>query len=372
MPLTAVAFAASMLLAACSADDSSATPTSTEGASAVATDAVPSQSGSDYLNSYTLTDEEYGTMVRVTVDGSTRSIEANALPNHETGEFPNQGNPNTISEQDARYEYTTEPVYVGSATEVRTTGVAANGVKFEPGTAETVMCESGETLRIEALQDTYDLGLDFNNAHVQPTGEYHYHGVSELLVDAYSSDQDLVQVGFAADGFLMYYSKSGSYGSGYELSTEGREGTDCVASGPLAATVDIDGTTPDGTYTSDWVWSEDAGELDRCNGVEVNGEYVYIITNEYPYVGRCLNGEVSGEGVGGAGPEGAAPDAAPSGAAPGEAPDLSEAAALLGISENELSEALGGPPPDFEAAAETLGISVEELTAAMPAGPGQG
>ena len=53
--------------------------------------------------------------------------------------------------------------------------------------------------------------LDFNNAHVQPTGEYHYHGISELLVDAYASDDDLVLVGFAADGHLMYYSKSGAY-----------------------------------------------------------------------------------------------------------------------------------------------------------------
>ena len=170
-------------------------------------------------------DEEFGTMTTVTVDGATRTIETNALPDHETGEFPNDGNPNTISEQDASYEYPIEPTFVGDATFAMTPGVAVNGVKFEPATAESVSCASGESYRVEALQDVYDLGLDFNNAHVQPTGEYHYHGVSELLADAYATDDDLVHVGFAADGYLMYYSKSGAYASGYELSTETRSGT---------------------------------------------------------------------------------------------------------------------------------------------------
>jgi hypothetical protein len=78
-------------------------------------------------------------------------------------------------------------------------GVAVNGVKFEPETAETVACASGESYRVEALQDTDDLGFDFNNAHVQPTGEYHYHGVSQLLAEAADSGDDLVHVGFAAD-----------------------------------------------------------------------------------------------------------------------------------------------------------------------------
>lgn len=254
---------------------------------------------SDYLGSYALADDEFGTMTTVTVEGDTRTIVSNALPDHETGEFPNSGNPNTISEQDASYSYTTNPTFTGDATEARTTGVAVNGVKFEPGTAETVTCESGEMFRIEALQDTYDLGLDFNNAHVQPTGEYHYHGISELLVDAYSSEDDLVLVGFAADGFLIYASKSDVYSSSYALASDTRVGTDCAASGPGSGdAIDIEGSTPDGTYTSDWVFDETNGDLDACNGTEIDGEYAYIVTDEYPYISRCLNGEVIGEGGG--------------------------------------------------------------------------
>ncbi len=301
-------------------------------AAAVATDAEPattdttdsdttdtaaagdSDTAADHLGSYSLMDEEFGTMTTVTVDGATRTIESNALPDHETGEFPNDGNPNTISAQDATYEYPLEPTWVGDATPAMTPGVAVNGVKFEPGTAETVTCTSGESYRVEALQDVYNLGLDFNNAHVQPTGEYHYHGVSQLLADAYATDDDLVHVGFAADGYLMYYSKSGAYASGYELSTETRSGTECVGSSALqSVAVAVDGTTPDGTYTSDWVHSDDHGDLDECNGVEIDGEYAYMITDEYPYVSRCLNGEFTATGPGAGGPP---PDGAPAGGPP--------------------------------------------------------
>ena len=321
------------------------------------TAAMTTATGSEYLGSYTLVDEEFGTMMTVTVDGSIRTINSNALPDHETGDFPNSGNPNTISEQDASYDFTTEPIYTGVATGVRITGVAVNGVKFEPGTAENVACGTGETFRVEALQDIYNLGFDFNNAHVQPTGEYHYHGVSQLLVEAYEHDEDLVHVGFATDGFLMYYSKSGAYESGYELAMADRTGTDCVLSLPPGDAVNIDGTSPDGTYTSDWVYNEGGGALDSCNGITIGGEYLYVITDDYPYVGRCLNGEVS---AGATGPDGG-PGAGGPGDGPSGPPDLTRVAEALGVTVAELEAALGPPPPDIAGAAATLGVDVEVL-----------
>ncbi len=348
--------------------------TSTDDGAPPAADAEPvtSLTGSDYVGDYTLVDEGFGTMTTVTIDGGTRTIETNALPDHDTGEFPNAGNPNAITAQDLTWEFPVEAAFTGAATEVRTTGVAVNGVKFEPGTAETVTCSSGETYRIEALQELYDLGLDFNNAHVQPTGEYHYHGISGLLVDAYDDDEDLVHIGFAADGYLMYYSKSGAYESSYVLSDGARAGTGCVASGPAGDDeFDLAGTTPDGTYTSDFVYTDGAGDLDACNGATIDGQYAYIVTDAYPYVSRCLNGEVSGAGVGGP-PPGADGDAAgaPGQGGPGQggaAPDLSEAAAALGVTEDELLAVLPGPGADLTEAAATLGVSVEELMALLPA-----
>ena len=266
-----------------------------------------------YTDSYELADEEYGTMVTVTVADGWRTIDTNALPDHETGEFPNSGNPNEITEQENVWVFPTTTSFTGDSTSVRTSGVAVNGVKFEPGTGESVACSSGENYRIEALQDTYDLGFDVNNAHVQPDGEYHYHGISEMLVDAYSNDEDLVHVGFASDGYLMYYSKSLAYDSSWVLVDGVRAGTDCVASGPDGTVVDLDGSTPDGVYTSDWIFEDGAGDLDVCNGTTIDGQYAYIITDTFPFVSRCLNGDLTGvEGIGGggAGP-GTGNDAAP-------------------------------------------------------------
>lgn len=282
----------------------SATTTISTGPAAAGTTAPVPGTAATYLGSYTLDDATYGTQVTTTVEGSTRTITTNALPDTRTGTFPNAGNPNAISAQDNTYTFTTEPAFVGEATPVRTTGVAVNGVKFEPGTAETVTCASGEVYRVEALQDDYDLGMDFNNAHVQPDGEYHYHGVSELMVDVLDGADDLVHVGFAADGHLMYYSRSGAYRPGYVLSTEPRTGTGCVGSSALGgeAVDDLEGTVPDGTYTSDYVFDASAGDLDECNGTTVDGVYVYLVTDDFPFVGRCLNGEVSEQQGGGPAP----------------------------------------------------------------------
>lgn len=325
---------------------------------------------SGYLGDYELVNEDFGTMVTVTVDGDVRTIATNALPDHATGEFPNQGNPNTIAAQNITYEYPSVGIVTDTATPVRTTGVAVNGVKFEPGTGESVTCESGETFRIEALQAVYDLGIDFNNAHVQPDGEYHYHGISELLVDAYSVDEDLVHVGFASDGHLIYFSKSGAFASSYELSTDARVGTDCTASGPAGGDpVAIADSSPDGTYTSDWSYVDGAGDLDECNGTTVDGDYVYVVTNEYPFIGRCVMGEAAGDLGAGPAPGGAAPDDAAGQPGTG-APDFTDAAAALGITVAELEAALGGPPPDLDAAAATLGITVAELEAVLPPPPG--
>ena len=281
------------------APDSAAEVTTTDVATTEATtteaDAVSTTAetlpDSRFLGDYTLTDDHYGTSVAVTVSGNTRHIAANALPNHETGTFPNANNPNTITAQNADWSFPVSPTWTGTATWAMVPGVSINGVKFEPETAESATCATGETYRIEALQDTYNLGFDINNAHVQPNGEYHYHGVSQLMVEAYNgTDADLVHVGFAADGHLMYYSKSGAHRSGYALSTTPRTGSNCQPTLRNASAFDLDGTMPDGTYVSDWEWSASNGDLDECNGTTIDGTYVYFITDAYPFVSRCLFG----------------------------------------------------------------------------------
>ncbi len=294
----AMATIGSLVLGSCGGDGSDLADTTQP----VTTSAAPSSGSgselpsSEYLGDYELSDDGFGTKVTVTVGDGTRKIVTNALPNHKTGEFPNEGNPNSISAQDLTWELPTVPKLASTPGEPRVPGVAVNGIKFEPGTAETVSCASGERFRVEAVQEMFDLGLDFNNAHVQPTGEYHYHGVSELLVKLYESDADLVHVGFAADGHLIYFSKSGAFTPAYRLDTKTRTGTECEMSLPGGETFDTNGTKPDGTYTSDWVFDAASGNLDECNGATVGGTYAYFITDTFPYVSRCLKGEFTEEG----------------------------------------------------------------------------
>lgn len=245
----------------------------------------------DFLKDYSIIHAEYGTQTNVVLKGDNRIMQTNALPNHATGAFPNAGNPNTISAQNLNYTFPLKPTLSGKSKWAREPGVALNGVKFEPETAEKFVCETGEVYRIEAFQELVDLGLDFNHAHVQPTGAYHYHGVPTELVKSLDKGEDVILVGFALDGFPIYYSKSGQYKPSYQLAKELRTGDACSYRNPKQGMKkELDKTQPDGTFVSDWEYIEGLGELDECNGTEINGQYAYFVTDEYPYMSRCLKG----------------------------------------------------------------------------------
>lgn len=241
---------------------------------------------------YSIINTDFGTETNVIIKGGKRVMTTNSLPNHSTGTFPNKGNPNSISAQNKEYSFPTNPTLSGESKWARQPGVALNGVKFEPETAERFVCETGEEYRIEAFQDLVDLGLDKNLAHVQPTGEYHYHGVPKGLVQSLDNGSDIVLVGYAMDGFPIYYSKSGKYKPSYVLNTELRTGDVCSYKNPhTSMDKELNNTNPDGTFVSDWKFQSDQGDLDECNGIEMDGKYCYFVTDNYPYVGRCLKGE---------------------------------------------------------------------------------
>lgn len=246
----------------------------------------------DFTKNYEIYSKEFGTKTTMTITDKYRILTTNSLPNHRTGNFPNPGNPNTISEQNTTYKLPIHPVFTGKANWVREFGVAVNGIKFEPETAERFECETGEVYKIEAKQDLIDLGLDLNNAHVQPNGAYHYHGVPLELIVMLDKGEDLILLGYAKDGFPLYYSKSSAYKTSFKLKKQQRVGEVCEYKNPKqSVTKDLQNTTPDGIFVSDWEYIEGLGDLDECNGMMLNGEYVYFATMSYPYVGRCLKGD---------------------------------------------------------------------------------
>lgn len=221
----------------------------------------------------------------IKVDDGQRCFLTNGIPDHPTGEFPNRGNPNTISEQEIDVCITTSPKKKHSITPIRgTLGIAINGVQFRPNTAGSWDPDArrghsrhgDRNWTIDIFGARGRLGLDFNNAHVGRGGLYHYHGIAISLLKTSGSSL----VGYGGDGFEIHYIEDFKK-SGWVLKNGNR------LSGPLGR--------HDGTYNEDYVYIGGEGKLDRCNGGNLKGRYVYFITNTYPYLPRCLHGEVSND-----------------------------------------------------------------------------
>ena len=237
---------------------------------------------------------------------TTRVLSSNGVPNHVVGTFPGPGNPNTIGAVTTSASYSLNPAAASSNTSVVTSGYALNGVKLEPGTAGTCGNTGGSTCNqaqgtgpwnMEALgQTAFNFGTDENNAHVQPTGAYHYHGMPERYITKLGrGTATMTLVGWAPDGFPIYarygYNTASNAGSGVKV---------LRGSYRLKATPDANRpsttTYAMGTFTQDYEYAAGSGDLDECNGrTGVTPEfplgiYHYTITDSYPFIGRCVKG----------------------------------------------------------------------------------
>ena len=253
----------------------------------------------DPLGSYEIIDSATGAEVRVTVNGGVRRMIANGLPDHETGEFPNAQNPNSISAQMYDIELPASPITNDQPSGYslpQPFGIALNGVPFDPLAAEFYQRDFDSGWQYEALGGGIQLGLDGQNAHVQPTGAYHYHGIPADVVSSWSSTTHGPLIGWGGDGFPIYVR------TGY------RDESD--ASSPiinLQSSYQIrSGTRPDGpggaydgTYIQDYEYVEGSGDLDESNGrfgvtpEFPNGTYHYILTDVFPTIPRSFRGDLA-------------------------------------------------------------------------------
>jgi hypothetical protein len=243
----------------------------------------------------------------------TRTLAGNAVPNHATtdGKFASRLSAQTISKT-----FPVNPSLAASATTLQIPGYLLNSVKLEPGTAGKCTtaatsvrdgCDyagNSGTVTMEVLQDPsvtasswWDFGADTSNAHVQPNGEYHYHGMPNLLIPKLNTNSanSMTLVGWAMDGFPIYADK------GYATANDATSALKSMKGSYRLKTTGLR-TQPSSTYfplgmfVVDWEYVAGLGDLDECNGRTgvtpefPNGIYHYYITSTYPFIQRCTKG----------------------------------------------------------------------------------
>ena len=242
-------------------------------------------------------------------------LAANGVPDHAVGTFPNAGNPNTIAAITVAATYTLSPSYTGTKTTLGgpagVTGYVLNGLKIDAGTAGSCnnsgsscsLIDNSGGWSIEALgQSSFNFGTDANNAHVQPGGSYHYHGMPEgFITKRGGNSSKMTLIGWAADGFPVYARYGYSSASDKTSALKVIKGsyqlvTTANSSRPSTTTYAL------GTFTQDWQYVAGSGDLDECNGRTgvtpefPNGIYHYYATDTYPFLQRCVKGAVTATG----------------------------------------------------------------------------
>jgi hypothetical protein len=246
------------------------------------------------------------------VSGGVRSITSNNIPNHDYG-VP------VISMAEIVKTYTmpSSPALTGTTKSVfgtsridYTFGIGVNGVKLDP--AANFPYENPNTGEqnfewvLEALNNSgvnigfVNINLDCNQAHLQATGAYHYHGdfpdfAAAISVGAVGSD--MLLVGWAADGYPIYYKYA------YNDATDASSGVSEMKTGFQIKAGERPGDglsapcgTYNGKYEQDYEHVSGLGDLDECNGRTgvtpefPGGTYYYVVTASYPAIPRCFKG----------------------------------------------------------------------------------
>jgi hypothetical protein len=283
-------------------------------------------------------------------------IQSNGIPNFEFVQIT----PSGLAAQNYQWEIPLTPQIAADPAAIPLGGpvaIAVNGIPI-----------FGPT---EAPQDDYgdpylDGILDYCNGHTAQRGDYHFHARPDCLFETVDGQVGLV-MGYAFDGYPIlapYLCQDESCASVAEVQSSWQR------------TQDVRNAWEAHQYV------EGAGDLDRCNGKAfADGSYAYFATDTFPYFMGCYRGiaNVPSPGAGGPLPgnnpgqnlppsdNGGGQNPPPPGGPQGNGgpPDLARAAAQLGITEQQLREALGPPPPNFADTAAKLGISEQALRQAL-------
>lgn len=272
--------------------------TSVDGGATDITDAVFTSASSDcadYAMSYVALvsdvqrDVEFDARVDIVAETDACLLTSNAIPNHDFDDASARF-ATPVAEIDETFAIPRNPSMASSPTELTLMtydAIMLNGVVvdllaagcFGVGDGMIGCFDLDTPWRYDPMSPLNDFGTDAHNAHTQPDGHYHYHGDPLAMYGDGSVASPVI--GFAADGFPIYgpYFDDGTTiraaVSGYTLRAGSRP------DGP--------GGAYDGSFVDDYEFT-DAGDLDECNGMMVDGQYAYFVTATYPWILGCFRG----------------------------------------------------------------------------------
>ena len=260
----------------------------------------------------------------ITTTNNERIISSNNIPDHLVGLFGGgQGslNPNEISPQFENYVISCIPTVNPTLTSLLNDagqgqnlgpqyafGIMLNGIELDPVAAEPFphngnLSDPNNNWEWNKEALNVNLGLDCNNGHVQPNGKYHYHSTPvDYLNSLGLSNNEMTLVGYAADGFPIYYKYAYSVADNNSSNIQIMKSSYQLKSGDRPG----DGITApcdeyNGVYSNDYEYVENLGTLDEANGGNgvtpeyPNGTYYYVLTDEFPGVPRYFKGSPSND-----------------------------------------------------------------------------
>ena len=258
----------------------------------------------------------------ITTTNNERIISSNNIPDHLVGLFGGgQGslNPNEISPQFENYVISCIPTVNPTLTSLLNDagqdqnlgpqyafGIMLNGIELDPVAAEPFphngnLSDPNNNWEWNKEALNVNLGLDCNNGHVQPNGKYHYHATPVSYLNSLGlSNNEMTLIGYAADGFPIYYKYAYSVADNNSSNIQIMKSSYQLKSGDRPG----DGITApcdeyNGVYSNDYEYVENLGTLDEANGRSgvtpeyPNGTYYYVLTDDFPGIPRYFKGSPS-------------------------------------------------------------------------------
>ena len=252
----------------------------------------------DYIGQYNATakdilrDVDFQASLETRTTGNTCTLSSNSIPNHDFNDG-DRSFANAVGTVDKTYSFPTVPTLAMTTTPLDqiNNGVLLNGVKvdilsagcFGVGDGRTGCNDPDAPWRFDPMHAPNGFQVDKSNAHAQPNGGYHYHGPPPVA----NGDAGTVSgvIGYAADGFPIYgpYFDDNGVIRRAESSFRLRSGT--RPTGP-----NDPGGVYDGQFRADYEYVSGFGDLDECNGMTLDGQYRYHVTDAFPYIISCFSG----------------------------------------------------------------------------------